>query len=316
MARIVQYIKDNVSLIVLICIIISMSLISPFFRSPENFVTVLIQASTSLVMACGMTFAIISGEFDLSIGSTMALAGLVSIIFEPTLGQFGSILLALVAGLLVGLINGVLINYVRISSFIVTIGTMSFVKGIALKISGGKPIISQNAWFHKIGSGSVFGIPNLIIFSFGLLLISHLVLRRSRFGRNVYLIGGSREVSINSGIKVKLYGTIVFLISSFTAAVGGILLASRLNAGSALYGDTSALTVISGVVIGGTSLSGGKGSIVKSMIGIFIITLISNSLDILKVFSYYQMVIRGLLIIAIISFDAYSRYRTNLLKKN
>jgi ribose transport system permease protein len=153
----------------------------------------------------------------------------------------------------------------------------------------------------------------MIWFALFFILISHFVLSKTRFGRNVYLIGGNREVSTNSGIRVKFHGITVFMISGFTAAAAGVLLASRLNSSSALYGDAAALSVISGVVIGGTSLSGGKGSVLKSVVGILIVTLISNSLDILKVFSYYQMVIRGFVVVAIIGFDAYSRHNASLM---
>jgi ribose transport system permease protein len=306
------YLREYLAGFVLIGLVILMSFLSPFFRSTANFMTVLVQASTYLIIACGMTFAIVCGEFDLSVGATMSLSGLVCIIAEPFIGQVGAIALALLSGILVGLFNGFLIYQIKISSFIVTIGTMNLVKGIALKVSHGKPVISQNSWFNDLGFGSFLSVPNIIWFALVFIMVFHFILSRTRFGRNVYLIGGNKEVSVNSGIKVRFHGHIVFMISGFTAAAAGVLLSSRLNAGSALFGDAAALSVISGVVIGGTSLSGGKGSILKSVVGILIVVLISNALDILKVFSYYQMVFRGCFVVAIIGFDAYSRYKESL----
>ncbi len=308
----IEKVKEYKIAIVLFAIIVFMSIASPFFLTRDNLINVLLQASTYGIMACGMSFAIISGEFDLSIGSTMALGGLVSILLAPVIGQLGAILAAIVAGCAVGLINGLLIAKIKISSFIVTIATMGIFKGLALKISGGAPVLSENDWFYLIGNGTILGIPNLILVLILFIAIAQYVLAKTRFGRNVYTIGGNKEVAQNSGIDVETDKMIVFVISAFTAAVAGILLASRLNTGSALHGDSVALFVISGIVIGGTSLAGGIGSAIKSIIGILIFTLISNSLDLLRVFSYYQTTIRGILMIIIIGFDAYTRARSEM----
>ena len=309
MNRIKTFFSEYRMILVLAAIFIAISSWSPFFLKANNLINVLVQASTYGIMACGMSFVIISGEFDLSIGSTLSMSGLIAILLEPALGQIPAILVALVAGTLVGVINGLLIAKAKISSFIVTIGTMSIFKGVALKISSGNPIISENPWFGQMGNGAILGAPNLVLVLIIFILVSSFVLYRTRFGRNLYAVGGSMEVARNSGIHVVAHKIIAFAINAFTAAVAGVLLASRLNSGSALYGDNAALSVISGVVIGGTSLSGGVGNIAKSIIGILIFTLITNSLDLLRVFSYYQTAIRGLLLIIIIGMDAYTANR-------
>lgn len=305
----INTLRENKMLLLFLAIFASMSFASPYFLTTSNMENVLIQASTYGIMACGMSFVIISAEFDLSIGSTMSLCGLISILLAPVFGQFFAILIALLAGSLIGLVNGLLIARAKISSFIVTIGMMSLVKGLALKVSGGSPVISQNAWFNALGNSTVAGVPALILIFALFVAVSMYVLSRTKFGRNIYAVGGNLEVAFNSGINVIFHKTTAFVICSFTAAAAGILLASRLNTGSALHGDSAALLVISGVVIGGTSLSGGVGSITKSIVGIFIFTLITNSLDLLRVFSYYQIAIRGALLVLIIGVDAYSRNR-------
>lgn len=309
MNKVNQLFKGQRITILLVFIIVTMSFASPYFLTKANVINILVQTSLFGIMACGMSFAIIGAEFDLSVGSIMSLCGLLSIQLSNPIGQIFAIIVALITGCVIGLINGLLVSKGHISSFIVTIGTMGIVKGIALKISGGTPIISESKWFGLIGSGTLLGIPNLLIIFVLVIIISAYCLKRTRFGRNVYTIGGNMEVAHNSGINVNFYKTAIFVISAFSASIAGILLASRLNTGSALLGDNAALSVISGVVIGGTSLSGGVGSIYKSITGMVVITLITISLDLLGIYSYYQTAIRGLLLVLIIGLGAYEKYQ-------
>jgi ribose transport system permease protein len=309
MSKALHYLKEYKMLLVVFLIIVVTSIITPYFMTGENLLNILIQFSTAGIMACGMTFVILNGEFDLSIGSTLSLCGLLAIILEPAMGQGMAIAAALGIGGLVGLLNGILIAKAKISSFIVTIGTQFMIQGIALKVSGGTPVISQNPWFSQIGNGTIFGIPNLTFFLVATILVSAYCLYKTRFGRNIYVVGGNPEVAHNSGINVDYYKIICFVISGLAAALAGILISSRLNSGSALYGQNAALSCIAGVVIGGTSLSGGIGNVAKSIIGALIFTLISDSLDLMRVFSYYQTAITGILLILIIGIDSYSTYR-------
>lgn len=305
------FLKEQKTLVILVLFFIFTSIFIPGFLTGSNLINVLVQVSIYEITACGMTFAIISGEFDLSVGSTMALTGLLCVMMEPKMGQVGAILFALAMAVLIGLVNGILIAKFRISSFIVTIGMQYIVKGVALRISDGKPVQSQSNWFQNIGNSSVLGIPVMVLIMLICVLITGYVLRQTRFGRNVYTIGGSREVAHFSGIKVVNDKTIVFVIASVTAAVAGILNASRLNTGAATHGDNLALSVITGTVIGGTSLSGGIGSIEKTMSGVLLLNVLSNALDIMRVYSYYQTAIRGILLIAIIAFESYQFYKSS-----
>lgn len=302
-----KIIREQKPLIVLLAIIIVMSIASSFFLTIDNITNILIQASIYGIMACGMTFAIIGGDFDLSVGSIMALSGLISVLAEPYIGQIFSIMMGILSACLLGLVNGFLIAKCHISSFIATIGASYIIKGIALKISDGNPIISKNSWYAEIGNGKLFGIPFLILLLIALVLITWYILTSTRFGRNIYTMGGNSEVAHNSGINIAFYKISVFILSGLAAGIAGILNSSKLNTASALQGDNAALSVITGVVIGGTSLIGGVGSIGKSIIGILIFSVITNALDLLGVFSYYQTAIRGILLILIIGLGAWSR---------
>lgn len=302
-----KIISEQKPFLVLLAIIIVMSFASSFFFTIDNITNILIQASIYGIMACGMTFAIIGGDFDLSVGSIMALSGLISVLAEPYTGQVFSIIMGILTACLLGLLNGFLIAKCHISSFIATIGTSYMIKGVALKISDGNPISSQNSWYALIGNGKLFGIPFLILILIALVLATWYILTSTRFGRNIYTMGGNAEVAHNSGIHVEFYKISVFILSGFAAGIAGILNSSKLNTASALQGDNAALSVITGVVIGGTSLIGGVGSIGKSIVGILIFSVITNALDLLGVFSYYQTAIRVILLIFIIGMGAWSR---------
>lgn len=309
MKKIEYFLREQKPLSVLIVLAMIMCFASPYFLTGDNIINIFVQSSIYGIMACGMSFAIISGDFDLSIGSTMALTGVLAIRLEPVCGQALAILIVIMIGCLIGLLNGWLVAKIGLSSFIVTIGMSQIVKGVALRISDGKPVNSSNDFFNQFGNIEIVGIPVLILFLVIAVLITGYVLRYTRYGRNVYSVGGNKEVAHNSGINVLKVRIIVFMICSVCAGVAGVLNASRLNTAAATYGDNAALNVITGVVIGGTSLVGGVGGIGKSIIGVLLFTLITNALDLLGVFSYYQTVIRGVLLVAIIAVGAYSKYR-------
>ena len=307
--RITRALVDQKTLVALILLCVIVSCITDKFLKPANIQTILVQVSIYGIAACGMTFAIIGGDFDLSVGSTMAMAGLLSVMLEPIVGQVAAIVLALVCACLAGLLNGILITVCKINSFIATIGTQYIIKGVALRLCDGRPVESQSPWFTQIGNGKFLGLPIMIIVMIVCVFITAYILRRTRFGRNVYTVGGNQEVAHNSGINVQRIKMLVFIICAFTAGIAGVLNASRLNTGSATHGENLALSVITGTVIGGTSLVGGVGGIWKSIIGVLFFNVLTNSLDILGVYSYYQSTIRGVLLFVIIAFEAYSAYK-------
>ncbi|MCI8852864.1 MAG: ABC transporter permease [Lachnospiraceae bacterium] len=309
MNRTKQILGEQKTLLALLILCIFMSIFSNVFLTGANLTAVLIQVSIYGITACGMTFAIIGGEFDLSVGSTMAMTGLLSVVLEPALGQIPAIFAALLAACLAGALNGFLIARCKINSFIATIGTMYIIKGVALRISDGRPVQSACAWYQKIGNGWLLGIPVMVWVLLACVLATAYILRQTRFGRNVYTIGGSSEVAHNSGISVVKCKTVIFIICGFTAGIAGILNASRLNTGAATHGETLALSVITGTVIGGTSLVGGVGNVWKTMVGILFFNVLTNALNILRVYSYYQTAIRGILLVAIIALESYQVYQ-------
>jgi ribose transport system permease protein len=295
-----------------IIIFIIISIISPYFFTFDNMRNLLVQISVYGIVALGMTFAIVGGEFDLAVGSMLSMSAVLIVGLEPKLGLGMAIIVALSSGLLLGLINGLLVSKAKINSFIVTFGSMVMVKGLALTYANGRPIISKSSLLNQIGDMKLFNIP-IIVFIFILLLaLCHYVLTYSRFGRNMYAIGGNSSVASATGINVNFYKCAIFVITGFFAAIVGILLAARLNTGSPTQGDDMTLTVIASVVLGGTSLSGGKGGVLRTLLGLFIIMFLTNAFDLLGIQPYMQKVIKGMIIISIVAFDSYNKKR-NLL---
>jgi ribose transport system permease protein len=275
----------------------------------------MMQCAIAGIMSYGMTFAIIGGEFDLSVGSTLSLCGLLNIMLQPWLPVYLVFPLVLAVSLLIGFCNGFLIACMRANAFIITIGTGILVKGIALTVSDGKPVLGSNALLVNFANGKFAGIPNISYIFFLALLITHYILTRSNFGRNVFAVGGNRNVAAYAGIKVQFYKCSVFMITSFTAAVSGILLSCRLNTGSSIHGDNMPLMVISAVVVGGTSLAGGEGSAFKTLVGILIFVMLDNAMSLMNVYSYYQIAIKGLLVILVVGTDCYARTHIRLKRR-
>jgi ribose transport system permease protein len=298
--------KNNIVLIFLFMVIVGMSFANDIFFSFGNFINILTQISIYGVVAYGMTFAIICGEFDLSVSSTFALSSVAFIYFSNIIGILPSILLVLCMGALIGLINGLLVSKVGINAFVVTLATMVSIKGIALFWTDGKPIRNNSEIVYQLGNGKLFGVPYIIILFVLVLIISEFVLRKTTFGRNIYATGGNYDVARVAGINVVFYKTIVFVILGSLAALQGTVLALRMGSGSSLFGGDLALSVVAAVVIGGTNLTGGKGSAIKTFLGLLLIGVIFNSLTLLNVSAYYQDIIKGSVLIAVVSFDVLS----------
>jgi ribose transport system permease protein len=314
MKRGLRFIKDEKALVVLVLFFLFLCFRSEYFLSLNNLSNLLMQCAISGIMAYGMTLAIIGGEFDLSIGSTMSLCGLLNIMLQPYLPVYLIFLLVLGVSVIIGFCNGFLIAYLRANAFIITIGSSILVKGIALTISDGKPVLGSNTMLVNFANGKLFGIPDISYIFFLVLLITQYTLTRSKFGRNIFAVGGNRNVAAYAGIKVRFYKCSVFIITAFTAAISGILLSCRLNAGSSIHGDNMPLMVISSVVVGGTSLAGGEGSALRTLVGILIFGMLDNAMSLMNVYSYYQTAIKGLLVILIVGSDCYARTHVRLKK--
>lgn len=284
---------------------ILMSFLSPIFLTPINLVGILNQISIYGIMACGMTIAIINGDFDLSIGSVAALSGLLMVILEMKIGLIPAILVTLGIAFIIGLINGLLVTLGKINAFIVTLGAMTAYYGLALKICNGNPIQSSSEALSEIGNGTLIGIPYPVLVYFVFVIATQFLLARTKYGRNIYASGGNYEVARLTGINVKFYKISIFVVTALTAAVAGMLLASKLGTGAPNSAQDASMTVISAVVIGGTSLSGGKGSVIRTVLGMMILGILVNTFNLLNVYPYFQMAIKGLILIVVVATDSY-----------
>lgn len=300
--------------IAFIIVLIVLTILSPnAFARPANLINILKQASINGILATGMMFVIISGGIDLSVGSTVALAGVIAATFAHP-GEYPLIvpvILALVVGGVVGLINGYGVAYGNIPSFIVTLGTMTIVRGVALIAANGQPVFNVTKEFEVIAGGFVLNvIPHLVIFFVVIIAIFATILTRTVFGRRVYAIGGNEIAAKVSGINVKRIKLAVYTITGVLAGLAGLLLASRIISGNPTAGQGYELDAIAAVIIGGVSMSGGAGKWYGTVIGALLIAVIGNGLDILNVSSHLQLIIKGSIIIVAVLLDTKGKEKT------
>lgn len=297
------------ALVILIVLLIFMAMVKPVLFSGANLRNLFLKVSIQGIIGFGMTFVLIAGEFDMSVGSILTLSG---IVFASMLSRFNlgvAVLAAIAVGIITGFINGTMISRMKLSSFIATLGAQYIYKAIALMISKGNPIRVTDPIVIAI---SDFRFAGNTIFPFLFLLtgvFSLYILSRTRLGRNLYAVGGNAETAANSGINVKKYKTIAFILVCLSSAFAGVLMTTRLQSATTIAGDDTSLTVISSVIIGGTSPAGGVGGAIESFIGLIIIAIITTSLDILNISGYYQQVAQGLMTVIIIGSTSFANYR-------
>ena len=293
-------------LIVFIIICLIISFISPQFLTVSNWTIIITQVSINALLAFGVTFVIITGGIDLSLGSIVAVAGVSAAMLahpEPY-PVFIPVLAGLLAGLLMGVFNGFIITKSKIAPFIVTLGTMTIGRGLALILSNGRPVSNLSDSFVFIGSGKIMGIPVLILILIFIFMLCTVILNKTILGRYIYAVGGNEQAARASGIDVNQVKMAVYSISGLLAGIAGILLTSRITTGQPNAGAGFELDAIAAVVIGGTSTTGGKGSMTGTLIGVLLIGVINNSLDLLNVTSYYQQVVMGIIIIGAVVLDS------------
>lgn len=288
-------------LIAFVIVVTILMIISPdAFANPKNLVGIVRQASINGILACGMMFVILSNGIDLSVGSIVALSGVMAAHFaHPESYPLAvPIIIAILVGLSVGVVNGIGVAYGGIPPFIITLATMTAVRGIALIASGGSPVFGLSDDFKKLASGTIGNtiIPVLAIYFIVIICICGFVLSKTVFGRRVYAIGGNEIAAKVSGISVKKMRLAVYSISGALAGLAGVLLASRTYQGSPTAGVSYELDAIAAVIIGGVSMSGGAGKWYGTLIGALLLAVIANGLDILNVSSNYQMIIKGAII--------------------
>jgi len=284
------------SLIGLLLIIVILSILSPSFLTLDNILNLLRQISINALIAFGMTFVILTAGIDLSVGSLLALgsaltAGMLANGMDPLLAVF----LGLLIGLLLGAFNGLVITKGKVAPFIATLATMTIFRGATLVYTGGKPVtgLSDSFTFEMIGRGYIFGIPAPVILMIVVFIILFFILHKTVFGRQVYAVGGNEEASILSGIKADRVKVGVYALTGMLSVLAGIILTSRLNSAQPTAGTMYELDAIAAVVIGGTSLMGGRGRISGTLIGALIIGVLNNGLNLLNVSSFYQEIVKG-----------------------
>jgi ribose transport system permease protein len=295
----------------IIAMLVTMLFFDTNFYTAYNLFDMMKSVSILMILAFGVTVVLVAGGCDLSIGGIMVMAGIVAIkLMNAGMPIWISILGALLVGAVVGAINGYLVVYQKTKPFIITLGIGMLLTGIAQQLTDAHPIPCDNPVFVTLANGKLLNtIPFLVIVMVAVFLIIHCILRYTSFGRNCYAIGGDYEVAKYSGINVLRIKAATFVICGVTAALGGVMLASMLNSGSSTYGDTTALVVNCGVVVGGTSFAGGIGSVPQSAIGLLVFGVLENGMNMLGIDAYIQMICKGIMIVAIICLDCFGRKR-------
>ncbi|MEN3189077.1 MAG: ABC transporter permease [Atribacterota bacterium] len=294
-----------------VCVIFGV--LNPVFFNPLNVLNVIRQVSIIGVIAVGMTFVILLGGIDLSVGSVVAFAGIMAAGFQVKWGGnlFLSVVIPLLIGGGIGFMNGFVSTKGRLHPFIVTLGSMSIFRGATLLVAQGKPISGMSPAFRFIGAGMVGPIPFPVVLFLGCVIIAGIVLKRTVFGRYIYAIGGNEEAALLSGIMVERYKISAFTILGFLSGLSALILTSRLNSGELVAGQGYELDVIASVIIGGTSLMGGEGGVYGTLIGALLIGVVSNGLNLLGVQPYWQMIVKGFIVILAVLLDKLKRrFRT------
>ncbi len=279
-------------------------ILTPYFLTVSNLLNVAQQTAINAIIAVGMTFVIITAGIDLSVGSVLAFSGVVmASCLQADIPVVVAIAAGMGVGLLSGTMNGLLITYGRLPPFISTLGMMSVARGAALLFTGGRPVSGFSESFRSLANSEILHIPAPVIIMAGIYLIAHFLLTRTKLGRYTYAMGGNEEAAILSGINVKFYKTMVYGLCGLLSGVAATILTARLNSAQPIAGMMYELDAIAATVIGGTSLMGGEGTIVGTLIGALIMGVLRNGLNLLGVSSFIQQIVIGSVIILAVLMD-------------
>ena len=283
---------------------IALTILSDRFLTVNNLLNVARQISINAIISVGMTLIILTGGIDLSVGSIVALTGSITAgLLVSGQAILPAIFVGVLVGVLLGLFNGLLITRAEIPPFIATLGTMTAARGLTLVYTEGRPITGMEEAFRFLGGGYLSGIPVPVILMVIIFAATYVMLKKTRLGRYIYAIGGNEEAARLSGINTKKILLSVYMLGGLLAGVSGIIMASRLNSAQPTAGISFELDAIAAVVLGGTSLSGGVGTIGGTLIGAFIIGVLDNGLNLLNVSSFYQQIAKGLVILLAVFLD-------------
>jgi len=297
----------------LILLFIALTIASPNFFTSTNLSSVVRQTAVINIMALGMTMIIITGGIDLSVGAILAMGGVVgTMAMEKGMSIPVGVLVGVLTGLGCGLANGLMITQLRIQPFIVTLGTLGIFRGTTLIMTNGLPVHQVPDRFSYIGEGNLLGVPFVLWVLVACAVITHILLEHTRLGRYTFAIGSNREAAVYAGIPVKFHTTAVYAIGGALTGLAGMIEASRLMTGQPTAGQGYELQAIAAVVIGGGSLQGGEGSVMGTLVGAFIMGLLSNGSDLLGVSPYLQQAIIGAVIILAVTLDEVRKRRTTV----
>ena len=306
---VVKYFKDNIGIIIALVAMFIFLTVFPTTRStfltPKNMFNILRQNASNLFLATGMTMVIILGGIDLSVGSVIALSGVVAAgcVVNFGLPEAVGFIAAIAVGAAVGLFNGFIICKTDIPPFIVTLASMNITKGIALVLTGGAPIRCMTDAFKFPGAGYVGPVPTPVILMFIIFILAALMINKTQLGRHIYAVGGNVQAAKFSGISVQKVKFIVYAYTGVMAGIAGVVIASRLYSGQPTAGDGAEMDAIASVVVGGTSMSGGSGRIGGTLIGVLIIGVLNNGLNLMGVDSNFQYIVKGLVILLAVYVD-------------
>ena len=304
---IIKIVRSNLGILIgLLIMCIGLTFISDSFATSTNIFNVLRQISVNVFLACGMTMVILIGGIDLSVGSVIAISGCLcaGLITNNGIPSGLAIILAIIIGTLVGAVNGLIIANTKIPPFIVTLAMMNIGRGFARIYTNATTILVNDELFIWIGSGKIFGeIPVQLLFMVVVVIITVLILNKTKFGRNIYAVGDNQQAAVNSGINSKKVIFLVFTLSGLFAACAGILSAARTFSGQFNVGDGAEMDAISAVVLGGTSMTGGVGRISGTLIGCLVIGILNNGMNLMGIDSSWQYVVKGIVVLLAVYID-------------
>ncbi|ANY12832.1 ribose ABC transporter permease [Latilactobacillus curvatus] len=303
-----KFISKLGPVLALLVLVVAVSVMNMSFLAPSNLLNLLRQVSINALIAFGMTFVILTGGIDLSVGSILALSGAISAyMIQAGVSPAISIAIGMLTGALFGLINGILVAYGKAAPFIATLATMTIFRGGTYVFTNGNPItgtkINESFLFQFMGRGYLFGIPFPIIIMLIAFGILYVVLHKTTFGRKTYALGGNEEAAYVAGVNTKKVTMIIYTLSGLMASVAGVILTSRLSSAQPDAGTSYEMDAIAAVVLGGTSLAGGKGRIFGTLIGALIIGTLNNGMNLLGISSFYQQIVKGIVIIVAVLLD-------------
>lgn len=291
-------------LLVVIVISIIMSVVSDVFLTTGNITNIIRQVSINGILAVGMTFVILTGGIDLSVGSLVAVTSVIcGSLLQSGVNTFLVCIIGIAAAVLFSLFNGYLVAYVGFQPFIATLATMTIGRGFALVFSNGKPYTIKVPSFIAIGQGNILGIPTPIIILFIVCIIALIILNMTTFGRYVFAIGGNKSAARLSGVKTRKVEMLVYIFSGICCGVVGLILSARISSGQPTAGEGYELDAIAATAIGGTSMTGGMGALSGTILGFVILGLLSNSMNLMNINSFWQQIVKGFIIILAVFLD-------------